>query len=637
MVVGFYYKVVILIAIYGYVGNLYIAMLVGGKSTIHRIYLQGVAQVDRIENCLQIVVTIGSAPNNIETEVYFSYWKCYHTINGWGTNAMLAHTLAKVRIKIYFRAFFLQYSLRINLFSITLPSVMADTKSGPTRRKKVIEADGTAKLQPQALEIERTVLGALMIDKDAYAVVCEMLHPDSFYEKRNQYIYDAIRELSMREKPVDMLTVAEELSRMGRLEEVGGPAYIADLCTRVASSANISYHSRIIAQKSLARQLISFAGEVGTKAYDETLDIESVMQEAEGALFELSQRNMKKDYTQVDPVIDEAIKTIQKAAASKDGITGIPTGFTRLDDITSGWQASDLIIIAGRPAMGKTAFALSMAKNIAAEYRKPTALFSLEMSNVQLVNRLISNCCEIEGKKILSGQLRPDEWDRLDKNINKLLGAPLYLDDTPGLSVFELRTKARRLVREHGVQIIMIDYLQLMNANGMRFNSRQEEVSTISRSLKSLAKELEIPILALSQLNRDVEGREGIEGKRPQLSDLRESGAIEQDADMVAFVHRPEYYHLYSDGNGRDMHGMAQIIIAKHRKGATGDVILRFRGELTRFENPDDGTFRPSGRGKKDSGGEIVGSKLNAGAKETPSEAAMGLSGNFDTIDEAPY
>lgn len=550
---------------------------------------------------------------------------------------MLAHTLAKVRIKIYFRAFFLQYSLRINLFSITLPSVMADTKSGPTRRKKVIEADGTAKLQPQALEIERTVLGALMIDKDAYAVVCEMLHPDSFYEKRNQYIYDAIRELSMREKPVDMLTVAEELSRMGRLEEVGGPAYIADLCTRVASSANISYHSRIIAQKSLARQLISFAGEVGTKAYDETLDIESVMQEAEGALFELSQRNMKKDYTQVDPVIDEAIKTIQKAAASKDGITGIPTGFTRLDDITSGWQASDLIIIAGRPAMGKTAFALSMAKNIAAEYRKPTALFSLEMSNVQLVNRLISNCCEIEGKKILSGQLRPDEWDRLDKNINKLLGAPLYLDDTPGLSVFELRTKARRLVREHGVQIIMIDYLQLMNANGMRFNSRQEEVSTISRSLKSLAKELEIPILALSQLNRDVEGREGIEGKRPQLSDLRESGAIEQDADMVAFVHRPEYYHLYSDGNGRDMHGMAQIIIAKHRKGATGDVILRFRGELTRFENPDDGTFRPSGRGKKDSGGEIVGSKLNAGAKETPSEAAMGLSGNFDTIDEAPY
>lgn len=514
---------------------------------------------------------------------------------------------------------------------------MAETKSRSTRKKIVIEADGTAKLQPQALEIERTVLGALMIDKDAYAVVCEILHQDSFYEKRNQYIYDAIRELSMTEKPVDMLTVAEELGRMGRLEDVGGPAYIADLCTRVASSANISYHARIIAQKSLARQLISFAGEVGTKAYDETLDIESVMQEAEGALFELSQRNMKKDYTQVDPVIGEAIKTIQKAAANKDGITGVPTGYTRLDDITSGWQASDLIIIAGRPAMGKTAFALSMAKNIAAEYRKPTAIFSLEMSNVQLVNRLISNCCEIEGKKILSGQLRPDEWDRLDKNLNKLLGSPLYLDDTPGLSVFELRTKARRLVREHGVQIIMIDYLQLMNANGMRFNSRQEEVSTISRSLKSLAKELDIPIIALSQLNRDVEGREGVEGKRPQLSDLRESGAIEQDADMVAFVHRPEYYHIYNDEHGRDMHGMAQILIAKHRKGAIGEVLLRFRGELTRFENPEDGVFRPSGKKKKDSGGEIVGSKLNVGATETPSEVAMGLGGNFDTMDEAPY
>lgn len=259
-------------------------------------------------------------------------------------------------------------------------------------------------------------------------------------------------------------------------------------------------------------------------------------------------------------------------------------------------------------AMGKTSFALSMAKNIAADYKVPMAFFSLEMSNVQLVNRLISNCCEIQGSKILNGQLQPDEWDRLDKRMNNLIGAPLYVDDTPGLSVFELRTKARRLVREHGVKLIMIDYLQLMNANGMRFSSRQEEVSTISRSLKGLAKELDIPILALSQLNRGVESREGLEGKRPQLSDLRESGAIEQDADMVLFVHRPEYYHIYEDENGRDLHGMAQIIIAKHRKGATGDVLLTFRGEFTRFENPEDTRL---GKSTPAAGGEILGSRIN--------------------------
>ena len=306
--------------------------------------------------------------------------------------------------------------------------------------------------------------------------------------------------------------------------------------------------------------------------------------------------------------------------ANTDGLTGVSTGYYKLDDITSGWQASDLVIIAGRPAMGKTSFALSMAKNIAADLRVPMAFFSLEMSNVQLVNRLISNVCEIQGSKILNGQLQRDEWERLDKRINNLLGAPLYIDDTPGLSVFELRTKARRLVREHGVKLIMIDYLQLMNANGMRFSSRQEEVSTISRSLKGLAKELDIPILALSQLNRGVESREGLEGKRPQLSDLRESGAIEQDADMVIFVHRPEYYHIYQDDNGRDLHGMAQIIIAKHRKGATGDVLLTFRGEYTRFENPEDkslGNRAPIG------GGEIVGSKIN-GSNNTPPEMPEG-------------
>jgi len=479
------------------------------------------------------------------------------------------------------------------------------------RRRRQQAIDTTyAHVQPQATEMERAVLGALMIDKDAYAVVCELLSPESFYEPRNQKVYSAIQELSMHESPVDVWTVTEQLARQGDLEDVGGPGYVTEISSRVASSANVEYHARIIAQKSLARQLISFASTIQTKAFDETIDVDDLMQEAEGSLFELGQRNMKKDYTQIDPVIKNAVEGIQKAAANKDGLTGVPTGYHKLDDITSGWQASDLVIIAGRPAMGKTSFALSMAKNIAADYQVPMAFFSLEMSNVQLVNRLISNACEIQGSKILNGQLRPDEWNRLDSNLNTLLGAPLYVDDTPGLSVFELRTKARRLVREHGVKIIMIDYLQLMNANGMRFSSRQEEVSTISRSLKGLAKELDIPILALSQLNRGVESREGLEGKRPQLSDLRESGAIEQDADMVLFVHRPEYYHIYQDDSGRDLHGMAQIIIAKHRKGATGDVLLTFRGEFTRFENPEDG--RLSSQSKDDNGGEILGSKINA-------------------------
>lgn len=472
-----------------------------------------------------------------------------------------------------------------------------------------------------------------MIDKDAYAVVCEMLYPESFYEPRNQMVYAAIRDLSMEERPVDVLTVTEQLAKNGKLEEIGGPLYISELSSRVASSANIEYHARIIAQKFLARQLISFASGIETKALDGTTDIDELMQEAEGSLFELSQRNMKKDYTQIDPVIKNAVDVIQKAAANKDGLTGVPTGYHKLDDITSGWQSSDLVIIAGRPAMGKTSFALSMAKNIAADYKIPMAFFSLEMSNVQLVNRLISNCCEIQGSKILNGQLQPDEWDRLDKKMTNLLGAPLYVDDTPGLSVFELRTKARRLVREHGVKLIMIDYLQLMNANGMRFSSRQEEVSTISRSLKGLAKELDIPILALSQLNRGVESREGAEGKRPQLSDLRESGAIEQDADMVLFVHRPEYYRIFEDDNGRNLKGMAQIIIAKHRKGATGDVLLTFRGEFTRFENPEDAKLGS----KNDNGGEIMGSKINGGDAMPPNGYdATFDSGSFPPPDDEP-
>ena len=482
-----------------------------------------------------------------------------------------------------------------------------------TRRRPAAPIDTSfGHLQPQALDIEKVVLGALMIDSDAFTVVSEMIRPETFYDPRHQKIYGAIQALNLHEKPVDIMTVAEELKRSGELEEVGGPAYIVELSSHVASSAHIEYHGRILAQKFLARQLIQFASMIETEAFDETIDVDELMQRAEGSLFELSQKNMAQEYTQIDPIVKQAHELLQKAAHNQEngGLTGISTGFTQLDKITAGWQPSDLVIIAGRPAMGKTSFALSLAKNIAIDSRVPVAFFSLEMNNVQLVNRLLSNVCSISGSKILSGQLDPPDWERFDNNIRKMEGAPIYVDDTPGLSVFELRTKARRLVREHGIKVLMVDYLQLMNANGMRFSSRQEEVSTISRSLKGLAKELNIPVLALSQLNRTVEQRDGIEGKRPQLSDLRESGAIEQDADLVLFVHRPEYYRIFQDEKGNDLHGKAQIIIAKHRKGATDDVLLSFRGEYTRFANPDEDSFMPAGL-PNDFGGEIIGSKMN--------------------------
>ena len=479
----------------------------------------------------------------------------------------------------------------------------------PNRKRAATPIDNTyGHLQPQAPDFERVVLGALMVDKDAFTVISEIIRPETFYEPRHEKIYRAIQNMNMQELPVDFMTVVEQLRKEGTLEEVGGPAYIVELSQLVASSAHIEYHARVLAQKFLARQLIQFAAQIETQAYDETIDVDELMQKAEGNLFELSQKNMKKDYQHIDPILKEADRILRKAYENTGGLTGVPTGYHKLDDYTAGWQASDLIIIAGRPAMGKTSFALSLAKNIAVDYQLPIAFFSLEMNSVQLVNRLISNVCEIAGSKILNGQLSDDEWVSYDKNLRKLEGAPIYIDDTPGLSVFELRTKARRLVREHDVKVIMIDYLQLMNATGMRFSSRQEEVSTISRSLKGLAKELDIPIIALSQLNRTVENREGLDGKRPQLSDLRESGAIEQDADMVLFVHRPEYYHIYQDEKGNDLRGMAQIIIAKHRKGATGDVLLRFRGEFTRFANPEDSSFD---RIPGPEGGEIRGSRLH--------------------------
>ena len=442
-----------------------------------------------------------------------------------------------------------------------------------------------AKIQPQDKEIEDVVLGALMLERDAYAIVCDLLRPESFYDPGNQKIYAAINKLGVMQQPIDMLTVTQQLRADGALDDVGGPVRISELTSNVASAAHIEYHARIVAQKFLARRLISFCSEIEKKSFDESYDIDDLLQEAEGKLFEISQGNLKKDFTQIDPVINSAMEQIEAAGKRESGLSGLQTGFHNLDKLTSGWQNSDLIIIAARPAMGKTAFVLSMAKNMAVDYNTPVAIFSLEMSNLQLVNRLISNVCEIEGEKIKSGRLSRQEWEQLNSRVRSLFSAPLYVDDSPSLSILELRTKARRLVKEHGVKIIIIDYLQLMNATGMKFGSREQEVSMISRSLKQLAKELNIPVIALSQLSRKVEERND-GNKRPQLSDLRESGAIEQDADIVCFIHRPEYYtRSTTDAENRDIRGMAEFIVAKHRSGSVDDIEMTFVARFARFQN----------------------------------------------------
>lgn len=494
------------------------------------------------------------------------------------------------------------------------------------QHKSAMDAQG--RIPPRDIELEQAVLGAMMLEKDAYTKVCDILKVDSFYDPNHRKIYEAVQTLGARQQPIDMLTVTEQLRLNGCLDEVGGPLYISQLTARVGSAANVEFHARIVAQKYLARELISFASLIESQAFDESNDVDDLLQEAEGKLFEISQRNVKKDVTQIDPVINDAVKQMQIAQNRASGLSGLETGFHELDKITSGWQNSDLIIIAARPAMGKTALVLSMAKNMAVNYNTPLAIFSLEMSNLQLVNRLISNVAEIEGSKIKSGDLNQLEWQQLFARIKYLTGAPMFIDDTPSLSIFELRTKARRLVREHGVKIIIIDYLQLMNASGMKFGSREQEVSMISRSLKQLAKELNIPIIALSQLNRSVESR--TDGKRPQLSDLRESGAIEQDADIVCFIHRPEYYTKSGeDAQGRDIRGLAEFIIAKHRSGAVGDVNLHFRAKYARFENQGE---LPLGEATH------VESKMNTMNNPSGSSPLSGGTADFLTTnkDDAP-
>ncbi len=464
---------------------------------------------------------------------------------------------------------------------------MEDNRNYRNQRRKPTHeiTDAVGKLPPHDTDLEEAVLGALMLEKDAYMSVCDLLVPDSFYDPINHRIFEAISTLGLNQSPIDMISVTEQLRKEGALEEVGGAVHIAELTARVYTGAHVEYHAKIIAQKYLARRLINFASSIEAQSFDESNDVDDLLQEAESKLFEISQTQLKREVTQIDPIISLALDQIQTAANNDSGLSGLPTGYTDLDKITSGWQNSDLIIIAARPAMGKTAFILSMAKNIAVDYSMPIAIFTLEMANVQLVKRMISNIAELNGEQIKSGRLTTEEWDRLNARLANVYTAPLYLDETPGLSITELRTKARRLVREHQVKMIMIDYLQLMNASGMKLGSREQEVSTISRSLKALAKELNIPIIALSQLNRATETRED---KRPVLSDLRESGAIEQDADIVCFIHRPEYYNKSGeDANGNDIRGLAEFIIAKHRSGAVGTVKLRFTSKYARFENWD--------------------------------------------------
>lgn len=507
---------------------------------------------------------------------------------------------------------------------------MAETNNYNRRNKPQHQPlfDAGGRMQPRDKDLEEAVLGALMLEKDAYTVVCDILKPESFYEPANQKVYEAIQQLGAAQQPIDMLTVVERLRHNNTLDEVGGPVFISELTSKVASGAHVEYHARIVAQKYLARELISFASQIEAKAFDESNDVDDLLQDAESRLFEISQRNVKKDVTQIDPVISQAIQQIESAANRTSGLSGLESGYHDLDKLTSGWQRSDLIIIAARPAMGKTAFVLSMAKNMAISYNIPVAIFSLEMSNLQLVNRLISNTCELESEKIKSGRLTQMEWDQLMSRIKHLYSAPLYIDDTPSLSVFELRTKARRLVREHNVQFIIIDYLQLMNASGMKYGSREQEVSMISRNLKQLAKELNIPIVALSQLNRSVESR--TDGKRPQLSDLRESGAIEQDADIVCFIHRPEYYlRSDTDANGNDIRGLAEFIVAKHRSGSVDDIKMRFKAKYARFENWGEESIVTQQA--------TIGSRLNNPENEIGSVSLSGGNADFLTSsDDSP-
>jgi len=455
-----------------------------------------------------------------------------------------------------------------------------------TRKLKSVNGKIDGKLPPQAIELEEAVLGALMLDNEALSDTIDILKPEYFYRMEHQKIFDAIIVLFNESKPVDILTVIEQLKKMGALENIGGAFYITGLTNSVASSANTEYHARIIVEKFIQRSLIQISSNIIKDSFDETIDVFDLLSKAEANLFTVTEGTLRKSYDKMSVLITNAIQSIEELKNKKDGLSGVPSGFSKLDRVTSGWQKSDLIIIAGRPGMGKTALALTMARNIAINHKTPIGIFSLEMSSDQLVNRLISSESEIPSGKLRKGNLEEYEFVQLHEKIRDLAEAPIYIDDTPGLSVFELRAKARRLVKNHGVQIIIVDYLQLMTAGGNKSGNREQEISTISRSLKGIAKELKIPVIALSQVNRGVESRTST-SKRPILADLRESGAIEQDADIVNFIYRPEYYKIYEWENSDDSRGQAEIIIAKHRNGSLENIRLKFISNLAKFSDLD--------------------------------------------------
>jgi replicative DNA helicase len=444
------------------------------------------------------------------------------------------------------------------------------------------------KLPPQAIDLEEAVLGALMLEKDAVAAVIDMLVAGVFYKESHQIIFEAINMLFHNNEPVDILTVTNTLRNMGKLEMAGGPFYITQLTSRIASSANIEFHVGILKQKFLQRELIKISTETIRKSFEDSTDVFDLLDETESSLFSISENNLRKKAQLMPELVHKVLNQIDNARKNDGSFSGVPSGFIDLDKLTGGWQRSDLIIIAARPGMGKTAFVLSMARNIAVEAKKPVAVFSLEMTADQLVARLVASESELSASNLRRGQLQNFEWEQLNSRISKLITAPIYIDDTPALSLFELRAKCRRLKAQYDIDMVIIDYIQLMTAGGDRKGggNREQEISAISRSLKSLAKELNIPVIALSQLNRSVETRSTAQGsKKPQLSDLRESGAIEQDADLVLFIYRPEYYKIMEDEEGNSTEGKAQIIIAKHRNGATDEIWLQFISRFARFQD----------------------------------------------------
>jgi replicative DNA helicase len=494
------------------------------------------------------------------------------------------------------------------------------SRSGAAKRSEDLSSYVFGKVQPQALPLEEAVLGALMLDKEALPIVLDILRAESFYLEAHQLIYKAMLRLFEKSQPIDLLTVTESLKKAGDLETVGGPYYLVELTNKVASAANIEYHARIIAQKYVQRELISVSTRIIRDAYEDTTDVFNLLDDAEQGLFAIAQQNMSRGFESMSSLAAKAQKQMEELRKKEDGLTGVPTGFTELDRLTSGFQPSDLIILAARPGMGKTALVLSLARNAAMEFGKPVAMFSLEMSALQLAQRIIAMEAEISGSKMRNGQLEDYEWEQLNAALERVSEVPVYIDDTPGINIFELRAKARRLKMQYDIQIIIIDYLQLMSGGGdNQRGNREQEVSAISRALKGLAKELSVPIIALSQLSRAVEVRGG--SKRPQLSDLRESGSIEQDADIVAFIYRPEYYGIDEDEEGQSLKGTAEVIVAKHRHGALKTVRLRFTEEFARFSDLDDPDF----------------GSLAAGTFETPPSNIITRPSRMNDDEDIPF